>query len=95
MPYPQAEKTCKTCIYFVPNNEYTGECYLRPPHVIVLGNKATSIYPQVHPQSFCGDGCWKKFSDITGGIELYHDRDSQYSWFEEREIKKREEETCT
>jgi len=62
MPYLQTEKRCKNCVYFVAEDDYSGECHHNPPQVVVIGTKAVSAFPLVRPDCFCGSGCWKSSS---------------------------------
>jgi hypothetical protein len=75
------EKICRGCMYYNPISEIgdSGKCQKSPVFIPHYGT------------DFCGDGYWKKFSELTGEIEEYW-FDDEKSYNEER--KKEEEKSA-
>jgi len=74
MPYNEKDRICETCIYFLAFDaeEEDGMCRVKAPTLFFDENdEAVGYFPITNRIQSCGEGLWKKVSEITGDVELW------------------------
>jgi hypothetical protein len=96
MPYKEIDRICETCIYFLAFDieESDGMCRVKAPTLFFDENDdAVGYFPITSKTQACGEGLWKKVSEITGKVETWGFEDDERC-FEENVRETQTQDKC-